>query len=176
MWQLFFDYRADVQQVLIYATCIAALIWGGGPEKMVAVVWLVLFRLVDGLYHMISDRSFILTDLDVFHATLDVAAAVGFILIALYANRMYTLWIAGLQLISVTAHIAREMAEAVTPIAYAVMVIAPSWGMLFALMGGLHSHRRRTKQHGEYRDWRGQTLPVPESLNPAARYFRIYPS
>jgi len=168
-----FEYRAGVQEVLTYSACVAALIWGGGPEKMVALVWLVLFKLVDGAYHLLFEQSYLLTDIDLFHAANDVAAAAAFIWIALNANRVYTLWMAAFQLVSVTAHLARDLADSVTPIAYAVMAIGPSWGMLIAMIAGLIGHWRRKKEHGDYRDWRWPLVPERDYPNPAARFFRI---
>lgn len=173
MLELFLEYRGVAQEYLVWLVCIAALFWGGGPEKAVALVWVVLFKGADNLYHFAIDQAYQLSSVDLFHAANDVAAAVAFIWIALNANRMYTLWIAAFQLVSVTAHVARDLAETVTPIAYAVMAIGPSWAMLIAMIAGLVGHWRRTKDHGEHRDWRWPMLPDRDYPNPAARFFRI---
>ena len=152
---LSFAYRAEMQDILALVVCLSAIFWGGKPERIIALVWLVLFEGVDALYHAIWDSNFQLERLDVFHASLDLVGLVVFLAVALSANRMYVLWIAAFQLLSATSHIARELADAISPVAYAVMAIAPSWGILLSLAFGLIAHVRRKKEFGEYRDWRG---------------------
>ena len=78
------------------------------------------------------------------------------IVIAVHANRNYPLFMAALQLLVVSAHVARGLIEAIAPIAYAVMVIAPGWLQLLLLATGLARHLRRKRRYGAYRDWRVQ--------------------
>ncbi|WP_086437680.1 hypothetical protein [Altererythrobacter xiamenensis] len=149
------EYRAEVQMVAAWVLCLCALKWGGGPERWVAIVWLSVFEIVHRGYHLLWEPVFRVDQFDTFHAAMDLAAGLGFLVIALQANRLFTLWIASFQLISFSAHLARGMVDEITPIAYAFLVIAPSYFQLAILGGGLIAHVRRKKEFGEYRDWRG---------------------
>jgi hypothetical protein len=151
---IFLEYRGILQDIVVVALCIAAFIWGGGPEKAVAATWLIVFKLADQVQDWIFGGSVQLSGVDWFVASADVIAGLLFVWIALYANRNYTLWIAGMQILAVTAHLARSLADLISPIAYAVMFIAPGWIQLFLLVVGIARHVRRRNKHGKYRDWR----------------------
>lgn len=129
-------------------------IWkGDGPEKSVAVVILVMF-LAGRIYPAWTGVGITLVSVDYFSAALDAVVAVALVAIALYANRMYTLWIAGLQIIAVSAHLARGVIDAMTPIAYVILFVLPSYFQIIALGMGLLAHRRRLKAYGPYKAWR----------------------
>ncbi len=153
MLTLILEYRAEAQRIVGILLCLAALRWGGGPERGVAAVWLGLEGF-DALYHLIFGSGIKLDEVDLGHAVLDVAATVAFVGIALHANRMYTLWVAALQIVATTAHLAREIAVMMKPIAYAVLAIGPSYFQLMLLAVGIGYHLRRSTIWGPYRDWR----------------------
>ncbi|NBC89199.1 MAG: hypothetical protein GVX90_06895 [Alphaproteobacteria bacterium] len=161
---LFSDYRSTVQDVLAFGLIIAAFVWGGGPERAVAATWLVVFEIFGRLHTMLLSEDFVLLDVDPFLAGKDIAAGAIWLLIALYANRNWTLWVAGTQLLAIGAHLARALADAVSPVAYATMIIAPGWAQLLLLGIGLLLHVLRERKHGPYRSWRtgrgGRTLPL----------------
>ena len=166
MLEFLFQYRGDLQFWTTILVSCAMLRWGGGPERAIALVILIGMVGVDSAYHSLWDVTYQFETVDVFHATMDMIFAGSFILIALFANRMYPLWIASLQLMSATSHLVREMVEAITPIAYAVMAFAPSWGILAAMALGMWAHVRRKKKWGEYRSWRGSPPFFLERLSP----------
>ena len=149
------EYRTVIQDVLAFAICGAALVWGGAPERIVALTWLVLFEFATKLYRgLFGADGYQLMGVDWFLATGDLLAGAIWLTVALYANRNYTLWIAGLQLLAVIAHLARSLAEAISPIAYITMVVAPGWLQLFIMALGLARHVLRKRRYGKYRDWR----------------------
>ncbi len=148
--------------------CLAAFIWGRGPERVIAAVWFIFFKIVAGVYVGFLVASPKVTVVDPVLAAIDLGALVVFIAIAVNANRNYPLWIAGLQVLAMTAHVARGLTETISPIAYVTMVIAPGWIQLFILGAGVIRHRRREKQFGRYREWR---VPVRfGGLLPASKY------
>ena len=151
---LTFEFRGEIQLLLFVLVCLAAFRWGGRPERIIAVVWIIAVEVIDRLYHVIWTIPYQLNHVDLFHAILDGTVFISLLLVALNANRFYPLWIAAFQLLSVTAHVARELADAISPVAYAVMVVAPSWGILLSLIFGLIAHVRRERKYGAYRDWR----------------------
>lgn len=154
MLDLTLEFRDEFQRIIGVLVCLAALRWGGGPERLVALVWLVIFELGDVAYHMMMGPGVQWSDLDVGHAIIDVTATLLLVAIALQANRMYTLWVAAFQLVATTAHLAREIAVMMKPIAYAILAISPSYFQLALLLAGLVYHVRRKRDWGEYRDWR----------------------
>ena len=58
------------------------------------------------------------------------------------------------------AHLARGFAEAVSPIAYVVMVVVPGWLQLVLFSIGLTRHIFRKRNYGPYRDWRNSQTPL----------------
>lgn len=162
-------FRAEAQSIYAWVICGAALIWGGGPERVIAGVWLFLFKFVDEIYHAVFERAYQLVSVDVAHAAIDSAAAFAWVFVALYANRNYPLFIAAMQLLAVTAHVARGIAEPISPIAYAAMAFAPAYFQLIILTAGLARHIVRKRKHGAYRDWR---VPRGWTSKPTATSFR----
>ena len=148
------DYRPFIQDIVAWALCLAAFVWGAGPERAMAAVWFSCFEVTNFVYRVVLNESFQLETTDAFLASADFAACVLWIFIALNANRNYPLFIAALQLLVVAAHLARGLIEAISPIAYAVMVIAPGWLELGLLAVGLIRHRSRQSRFGPYREWR----------------------
>ena len=107
------DYRFALQDVLTYAICVSALIWGAGPERATVAIWMVLFELPGWFYSAIWGSSFQFQSIDFFLASSDVLAGILWVWVALYANRNYPLVIAALQQLIVMAvglgrHVRRE--------------------------------------------------------------------
>lgn len=152
--------RATIQNGLVIVFCGAALIWGGAPERAVAATWLIVFELARWVYGETTGNSSQLLEVDIFGATSDVVAGIGFIGIALYANRNYPLWIAAMQVLAIMAHLVRGLSDMISPIAYLTMVIAPGWLQLAFLAIGLGRHIQRKRRYGAYRDWRIVRNPV----------------
>lgn len=148
------EYRLIAQDILAVVLLIAALRWGGAPERAVAAAWFLIFQAFTLLRNLFWPGQVQLLDIDLYLASKDVIACVVFVLIALYANRNYTLWIAAMQLLATSAHVARGMVESIAPVAYVVMVAAPGWLQLLFLAIGLVRHIRRKSQYGSYRNWR----------------------
>jgi hypothetical protein len=93
-------------------------------------------------------------NIDPFYAMIDACAAICWVAIALFANRNYTLWIAAMQVLAITAHLARGLVEAIAPVGYIIMISVPGWAQLLLLGAGLSRHIYRKRRHGQYRDWR----------------------
>lgn len=124
-----------------------------------ALLWLLISS---SLYRWFFDLQVSLEALDVGFFLIDLSVAAIMVAIALRANRMYTLWLAGFQIIATFAHLARAMTDAISPIAYAVMYIAPSYFQIIILAFGIWFHHKRTKRHGSYRSWRRSSRRSPE--------------
>jgi hypothetical protein len=88
---------------------------------------------------------------------IEVIFTVVVVTVALRANRMYTLWIAGFQIIALMAHFARELADQISPIAYVMMYVGPSYLQIITLGLGIWLHHQRVLRHGNYRSWRSSS-------------------
>jgi hypothetical protein len=139
---------------------VAVLRWGAAPERIcVATLFAVTFG--DPVYHLLVKRATIYGSVDIGHLVMDVGVAVAFVAVALRANRVYPLWLAAFQLVSVLSHFAREEIASFPKLAYGMMSYGPFYIILAIMTGGLAFHARRTKHLGRYRSWRSSSSPSP---------------
>lgn len=154
------NHRGDLQYISSLLVGLAMWRWGGGPERGVAIFFTGVLILPLVAFRIFGTGTLIFGNFAMLYVGLDAIALLGFVLIALNANRNYPLWIAGLQLVAVGAHMVRGFADAVSPLAYAILAVGPSYGQLVLMIIGLLRHRWRLRRYGEYRDWRtGHALP-----------------
>ena len=153
-FEFFVEYRAEFQRIVSLLIGLAMWRWGGAPERFIASIFVGLFTVPTALLETIFQGSLIFVSGGLFYVAIDVLAAVAFVSVALNANRNYTLWIAGFQVVATAAHAVRLIVDVVTPLAYAIMVISPSYFQLILMVAGLIRHMRRKKRFGKYRDWR----------------------
>ena len=132
---------------------VAAWRWGAGPERA-CVAALAFMNLGELVYHGVFARPAIYASVDLVHLFLDFSVAAIFVGVALKANRLYPLWLAAFQLMSLISHFTRELSAAIGKIPYAIMSQAPYYLVLLVLAGGLWRHARRQKRFGPYRSWR----------------------
>lgn len=170
MFDLLIEHRAIAQHIASVFLMLAMLRWGGAPERAVVLVFVVLFTLPVVIFQLFAGYALFFAAGGVFYASVDIIAATAFILIALNANRNYTLWLAGFQVVAASAHAVRYLVEVVTPLAHAIMVIGPGYFQLILMLIGLVRHIRRQNRYGEYRDWRiplaslFKRRPIPDGL------------
>lgn len=148
------DFRSLAQNGLVVVLALSAFFWGGAPERAVAATWLIIFEIGGQIRKVYFGDTVQLMEIDVYLALSDLLAAGCFIAIALHANRNYTLVIAAMQILAITAHMARGLGDTISPIGYAIMFIAPGWIQLTCLAIGLWRHIARKRIFGAYRDWR----------------------
>ncbi len=153
MLQVVLDNRAEAVSAFIYLMVLYALWRGAGPERAVALT-IVGMKIATDMYFALSGAKTSLHEADLAMALIDLVVCVILIGVGLKANRMYTLWIAAFQIIALNAHIVREIAPGISPLAYAIMFIAPSHFQLLILAGGIWCHARRERRYGPYRSWR----------------------
>lgn len=142
---------------------VAAWRWGAAPERICTAA-IVFINLGDRLYHAIVDRGTLYGSVDLGHLFIDVVAATLFIGVALWANRIYPLWLSAFQLVSVVSHFAREMDTKLVRSAYGLMTYGPYYFILLILATAIWMHARRVKRFGPYRSWRTSSNPSPAAL------------
>ncbi len=160
MLALILEHRFAIQFSAMLVITLLAIWKGGGPERVAGAIFLAMY-LSDRLYHLVFGKAINLGTVDLYHAGADLVVAAALIALALRANRMYPLCLAGLQVIAFSAHLTREMIPGMTPIAYATLFILPSYVQLPTLALGLRAHRQRLRRFGPYRDWRISSASVP---------------
>lgn len=151
---LFNAYRADAQHIASVFLALAIWRWGAGPERWLIAVFIATMVAPIQVIQFLGVNHPAVNGYSAFYAGIDVLAGFAFVAIALQANRNYPLWIAAFQLVAIASHGVKAVVDAVTPIAYAIMVVGPSYCQLLLIFVGFVRHVQRTRRFGPYRDWR----------------------
>jgi hypothetical protein len=82
----------------------------------------------------------------------DLIGLIGFSYIGITGKRIWPLWAASFQLLSVGAHFVRALAIPVRPIVYAWMKSGPTWAVLILLIVGTFANyrQRRVRESGRF--------------------------
>ena len=147
------EFKATLQAITLGAIVLASFRWGGSPERSSALT-LAWIWLGDIAYHALVEPSTSWLTVDLGHLLIDLIACVALTAIALAANRIYPLWLAALQTISLLMHMVRAADADAAPLAYAILNIAPSYLLMLTLALGIWLHHRRTKRFGPIKSWR----------------------
>lgn len=153
-----------------------ALWCGGGPERLTAATFVagVAASATLGLFEMAGGFASVPVRL----LAIDSAYAVVCILVALRANRLWTIMFAGCQLLAVLVHLARFAAPSMIPTSYAFLTVIWSWPMLILLVAGTLVHRRRLTSGRFVPDWKPflrQRASI-DQLNELSPYSRSFSS
>lgn len=130
---------------------------GGGPERL-AVLTLLLGGVLSWLAVRPDAQSF--TQLERGLAAVDGVVLVVFLFLALFAHRWWPRCIAGFQLVSVLAHVAKLLDLGIAAGAYSQMESMMSWPMLVTIATGTCLHVRRTRLTGAEPSWSRSLLPA----------------
>lgn len=137
--------RYLVQLALIVLVVIFATWRGGKPERAGATI-LAYLTLADPIYHALSPIPTTHVSVDLWHLLLDSTAFVAAITLALTADRFWPLCFAAMQLISTLGHLVRLIDISMDPLAYAIMIRAPSYGLIAILFVGTWLHARGSRR------------------------------
>lgn len=150
--------------VAFMACCIYALLAGGWPERaaMLAQLGALILTLLTGFLHVSGMfHSFIWG-----WAIADVGLAAVLTILALQANRYWTIILAGLQVAAVFVHVGKVLFPALPATGYAMFLQLWAWPMLIVTAVGTFNHRQRSARLGSERDWktswRPSTLLTPQ--------------
>ena len=133
----------NVFHLVLAVTCGYALIRGRSDERWVAatcIIASVATRLT------ISPRLERYSGLELGVFLVDLATFAVFTYVALRTRRFWPLWVAGLQLTTVLAHILKAIDTSLFPIAYAAAGRAWSYPILLILALGTWRNRRRLQR------------------------------
>ena len=126
---------------------------GGQPERaamlaqaaaailtIVAIQTLPRFSTFTGLAHALF--------------TIDMALLVALTALALRANRLWTIVLAGLQLSTVVVHVSKAVFPALPAASYGIFAQFWAWPMLITTLVGTRRHSTRIRRFGQERDWK----------------------
>lgn len=154
MLELFNIYRTDAQHIASVLLALAIWRWGAAPERWQIAIFIAAMVVPVKVFEWLDLGNLVMGQLSWVYVTVDLLAGVGFVVVALNANRNYPLWIAGFQLVAISAHGVKSMVDSVSPLAYLVLAAGPSYCQLALILTGFARHVIRTRQFGPYRDWR----------------------
>lgn len=132
--------------------CVAAWWRGAGPERVLAGLMVVVIA-VHQFYHFAAKGAIVYAGLDMGHLVIDLILFVDMAAVALFANRVYPMWMAGAQLIALTSYFYRYLPGPVREEVYDIMATLPFLFQIFVLGLGLGWHIARRRRRGEYRSW-----------------------
>lgn len=147
-------YRVEVLHIASAVLALAIWRWGASPERWLIGVFIATMVLPYYAAEWMGIGSLTFGPYSWAYVGLDLLAAAGFVAIALNANRNYPLWVAGFQVVSVGAHAVRGLGDMVSPLAYVILAVGPSYCQLLLIGGGFIRHALRERRFGSYREWR----------------------
>lgn len=83
----------------------------------------------------------------------DLAMLAAFLMLALNAERYWTIWICSMQIIQVLSHIPKMLIPELLPQAYFVIGAIWAYPMLIVLTIGTYRHQQRLRLYGADRSW-----------------------
>jgi len=83
----------------------------------------------------------------------DLAMLAAFLMLALNAERYWTIWICSMQIIQVLSHIPKMLIPELLPQAYFVIGAIWAYPMLIVLTIGTYRHQQRLQLYGADRSW-----------------------
>ena len=86
---------------------------------------------------------------------IDVVTFFGFLLLALWADRFWPLWIAGIHLIGVATHTAKLVSPTVVPWVYGLIQGFWSYPIVVLIVIGAARHQKRLRRYGVDNSWNG---------------------
>lgn len=127
-----------------------AVFRGGAPERIGTTV-LAVGSILTVLAASAPAHRFGSVELGIF--LVDVAALLGFLLIALRAERLWPLWVTALQAIGTAGHAVKLADPDLIPRGYAFALAFWSYPMLLLLVLGTYAHQKRLARFGADRSW-----------------------
>jgi len=139
---------------LFFACClIYCLRYGGAPERAAILAQAVAAMLTIAIIAFFPHAASF-TSLAEALVLVDSVLLASLIVIALKANRLWTIALAGLQLSTVLVHLSKALVPALPASSYAIFAQFWAWPMLITTAWGTHSHRVRVKKEGQEQDWK----------------------
>ncbi|WP_059150480.1 hypothetical protein [Novosphingobium barchaimii] len=152
--------KDEVQFAAYLVLFLYSMVRGAAPERLLSGVLFAMLAF-DKIHHALLGGSILWHHANLGHFVIDLLVMACTFVIALHANRVYPLWVAGVEIISVFGHIYRLGLEEINRFAYDMMVVMPSYIQLVAMTLGILFHTSRRRRLGSYPSWRHSWRPMP---------------
>ena len=142
--------RALLFTGLLLLACVYALVRGGKPERYAALLYLVAFA---------ASALSAQFDHELYHAlnwgivAIDFALAVALGALALHANRYWTLWATSIQIVAISAHLAKLLVPEIAATAYEITLLVWSYAVIPLLVIATFRHHQRIQRSGPELSW-----------------------
>ena len=143
--------RLIVFNVLLFGCFFYALLKGGGPEKAAATIFVVGSLLTPALATAQFSNRFSSVETGIF--AVDLIGLIALLLVALFAERYWPIWVAALQAISTAAHAVRLADPTVIRWAYAFALAFWGYPILLLIIAGTWRHQKRLRLYGVDKSW-----------------------
>lgn len=135
---------------LVFACWMYAMLRGGAPER-IGITILAVGSVLTVVAVSGPARRFGSIEIGIF--LVDVTALVGFLILAMRAERWWPLWVTSLQAIGTAAHAVKLVDPEVIRWAYAFALAFWSYPMLFLVALGTWNHQKRLAKFGVDKSW-----------------------
>lgn len=135
---------------LLTVVCIYSAIRGGQPERRAVMIFIVGIAMTLIAAPLSDDRY---AQLEIGILVTDLLILIAFMMLALCAERYWTLWICAMQVIQVLSHIPKMIIPELLPQAYYVVIAFWVYPMLIVLTVGTYRHQQRLRQFGVDNSW-----------------------
>lgn len=135
---------------LLMAVCIYSAIWGGKPERRAVMIFIAGLVMTLIALSLSGDRY---THLEIGVFVADLWILFAFVVLALKAERYWTLWICAMQVIQVLSHIPKMIIPELLPQAYYITIAIWAYPMLIVLTAGTYRHQQRLRRYGVDKSW-----------------------
>ena len=134
-----------------------ALAKGGGPERAVAVAYIIASAGSLSLSFFEMPSRFEVVPVHILVS--DILLLAALCVLAIHANRWWVIPVAGCQLVAVLVHTGKLVNPDMIPNGYAFLTTIWSWPMVALLAGGTWRHQRRLAQGIIAPDWKPSSRP-----------------
>lgn len=126
---------------------------GGEPEKAAMLSQLAAAVLTIAAIHVLP-HSATFGSFALALGLVDLGLLVALTAIALRANRLWTIVLAGLQLSTMVVHLSKVLFPALPAASYGIFAQFWAWPMLLTTAVGTYRHAMRVRRFGAERDWK----------------------
>lgn len=135
-----------------FLICLTYVVLAGGkPERVAIFAQLIAFLLT---LFAISFRWVRFAGLPEGLMVIDLGLAIGLVALALKANRLWPIVLAGMQVATIFAHAAKLLSFPLPAAGYAIFVQFWGWPMLIVTAIGTYNHAIRIRRIGLEPDWK----------------------
>ena len=136
--------------IILAVCCLYAAIWGGAPERIGSVIFVSAAILTTAALSAPAARW---GAVEIRAFAVDIAMLFALFALAIFAERLWPLWVTALQLIGAAGHAVKLVDAEVIREAYAFAMAFWSYPMLSLLVFGTWNHQRRLARFGVDKSW-----------------------